>query len=350
MFLLGCSGMKREALGSFNVIYAFVDEAEMDDVKEPLEITFERQIITPRPEKLFRINWGDTSSFGDATAHHIVLVAASLESPGHWGAFVRRSISNETRDSVRAGRYHIFVKRDEWASKQILIVLTARTSGELRDFILSNTDYLFGIVNDFCNENVALWLFGEYGGEAERVDVERKILREYGFGIRVPRMFDWEAGSGDEHFIWLRALEPERWIFVWWAPIDSQSTGKISLKWLRHIRDSLCAIYYEGDSIQEGSITYERTIFRTMGLSDTSETGLPALMYRARWRNSQKALGGPVVGFVMDDVKSGRRYIIDGAVFAPGVRKEPYIRHCEVIIRSFCPDTSKFKMLMKKGR
>ncbi len=330
--LFGCGERKPDAIGSFNAVFAFADRDELPLIKEPIEIALARQIVTPRPERLFRVHWGDTSDFENAVKHHIVLIAASLSSPGDWGAFVRGSLSEAARESVEAGRFNLFVRQDPWARKQILIVLTAPTPEALRDYILTHTDEIFGVVNDFCNEQVALWLFGSYQGRGERFDLERRIAREYGFGIRVPRMFDWEAGTGASRFLWLRALEPERWVFVWWTPIDSQSAGRVSLAWLQHVRDSLCAIYYEGDSIEPGTLTYERVTF----------LGRPAILYRARWRNSAKVLGGPVVGFVFDDLARGRRYVLDGAVFAPGVRKEPYLRHCEVIMRSFVPDTARF--------
>ncbi len=56
----------------------------------------------------------------------------------------------------------------------------------------------------------------------------------------------------------------------------------------------------------------------------------------------KKVIGGPVVGYVLDDIEHKRRYILDGAVFAPGVRKEPYLRHCELIMLSFNPDARAF--------
>ncbi|MCD6418118.1 DUF4837 family protein [bacterium] len=328
----GCVNMKPEAVGSFNSVYVFVDDFELSQLREPLEISLERPIITPRPERLFRLQWCDTSSLDNATKHHIVFIAASLSSPGDWGAYIRMNLSPQALDSVKKGKYNLFVKRDVWARNQILIILTAPTADALRDYVLSNTDKIFKIVNDYCNENVAKWLFGKFEGRSEKFDIEKKIAVEYGFGIRVPRMFDWEKGKADEHFIWLRALEPERWVFVWWTALDSADAGKISLKWFTHIRDSLCAVYYEGDSLQQGFLTYERTTL----------DGLPGIMYRSRWFNSKKSLGGPVVGFILDDVENSRRYILDGAVFAPGIKKEPYLRHCEVILRSFSHDAKKF--------
>lgn len=321
----GCSRAKRDAFGSFNAVFAFVDSEEADFTKEPLRMAIERTIVTPQHEKLFRIVWGDTSTFEDATKHHIVLIAASLQSSGDFGDYIRRSLSPEVIESVRAGEYSLFVRRDPWARKQLLVIITAPTAEGLQSHILTKMDDLFHILNEFCNENVAEWLFGSYRGQEEKYELEKRIADEYGFFIRVPRMFDWESGTAAERFIWLRALDPERWVFVWWMPIDSVSAGLFSLRLLAHLRDSICDVHYEGDSLQPGTLKYERT----------SLNGLPAIMYRARWYNSQNLSGGPVVGFVVDDIRNGRRYIIDGAVFAPGARKEPYLRHCEIVIRSF---------------
>ncbi|MCD6594878.1 DUF4837 family protein [bacterium] len=329
VLFIGCSNFKSEAIGSFNSVYAFADDEELDLVEEPLEIAIAQPIITPRPERLFRIFWGDTTNFDNATKHHIVLVAASFESPGHFGALVRMSLSKAAYDSVMTGKYNIFVKHNPWSKNQILVILTAPTADQLRAYILTHTDEIFDQINDYTDEHVAQWIFSKFQGKSEKFDIEKKIADDYGFKIRVPRMFDWEKGTAEKHFLWLRALEPERWVFVYWTLPDSAMKGKISLKWLVHTRDSLCAIYYEGDSIVDGTLTYEHTNFHN----------IPAIKYRARWKNRKAVAGGPVVGYIFDDTLHNRRYILDGAVFAPGIRKEPYLRHCEVIMRSFDFDT-----------
>ncbi|HHH80591.1 MAG TPA: DUF4837 family protein [candidate division Zixibacteria bacterium] len=330
--IAGCAKPKPEAIGSFNAVFAFVDPQEADLLKEPLELAIEHPIKTPRPEKLFRIIWGDTNTFDDATRHHIVLIAASIKSPGWWGAFVRRNLDKKAYEGVKKGQFNVFRKKDPWARNQILIILTARNADELRAFILTNMDLIFEMINNYCNEQVSQWLFGKYQGKGERKDLERKIAEEYGFGIRVPRMFEWEKGTPKERFLWLRALDPERWVFVYWEPLDSTQYKKISLSWLVRTRDSLCLIYYEGDSLMKEELTYRRIYFRN----------LPGIKYRARWKNVKKVIGGPVVGYVLDDIEHKRRYILDGAVFAPGVRKEPYLRHCELIMLSFNPDARAF--------
>ena len=112
LFFAGCSDFKPEAIGSFNSVYAFADDKELNLVEKPLEIAIAREIITPRPEKLFRIFWGDTGTFDNATKHHIVLIAASLKSAGHFGAFVRMSLSKSAYDSVMTGKHNLFVKHE----------------------------------------------------------------------------------------------------------------------------------------------------------------------------------------------------------------------------------------------
>lgn len=332
----GCSSPKRDAIGSFNAVQVLVDPAERKIVEEPLRLVLEIPIQTPRPEKLFRVHIIDSADFEYVSRCHIVMAVASLRAGGHVGEFIRRSLNEDAIDAVKKGEAQIFVKRDPWAKKQILIILTARSPEEIYTYVMTHGGEIFKLIDDFANEQISHWLFGEFQGVGERKDLEEKIAMEYGFGIRIPRNFEWEKGNADERFLWLRALEPERWVFVYWEPLDSAGK-KMTVGRLFHLRDSLCSIYYDGDSLVPDRITWE-----------TSElAGKLVPKYRAFWKNSRRAIGGPVVGYILDDTLNRRRYIIDMAVFAPGIRKEPYLRHCDIIAKSFEPSAQKFMEALK---
>lgn len=336
LFFIGCSSPKRDAMGSFNAVQVLVDPGEKMIVEEPLRLVLEVPIQTPRPEKLFRVHIIDSADFDYVTRCHIVFIVASLVSGGPVGDFVRKNLNKDALDAVKNGEAQIFVKKDPWAKKQILVILTGRNAEEIYSYIMRYGREMFKIVDDFTNDQVAQWLFSEFQGQGERKDLEGKIASEYGFGIRIPRNFEWGKGTAQERFLWLRALEPERWVFIFWEPLDS-AMPKMTVGKLYHLRDSLCAIYYEGDSLDRNKISWE-----------TSElAGMSVPKYRSLWKNSKKAIGGPVVGYILDDTVNHRRYIIDMAVFAPGIRKEPYLRHCEVIAKSFEPSAQKFIELLK---
>ncbi len=345
ILLSGCAKPRRNAIGSFNAVYTFVDNSEIDILKESIEIALAREIQTPQKELLFRVIFREQNDFENATRHHIVLIIASINSNDDWGRYIRENLSSEALEGVKEGELNIFIKKDVWAKKQIFIIVTARSVHELRAYLLTNGEGIFTLVNNFCNEHVGYWLFDEFMGKSEKFELIEKIIRTYGFAIRIPRMFDWEKGLSKNRFLWLRAIDPERWVFVYWEPLNLIHFESPSLIWLANTRDSLCAIYYEGDQVVRNKLVYERKTI----------AGLSAINYRGMWKNRQKNIGGPMFGYIIDDIKHNRRYILDGAVFAPGARKEPYLRHCEIIMNTFNPDGQGFMdsleiLSLKKGK
>ncbi len=321
-----CKPLKREAYGSFNRIYVFSDDAEAQFYKEHLSTFVEREIKTPKLEKVYTIFWGDTATFDRATHYHILIITASLNSPDFFGALLRKSLSAEARAAIERNEQNIFFIKDVWAKNQLVIFISGATPELTENALITGGERLYARITEYTNSNVAQWLFGSFNGRNERIDIEQKIARECHFTIRIPRMFELEKGSCEQNFIWLRALEPERWVFISWQRLDSIADRRISMRDIAMLRDSLCDIYYEGDVVDE-----QIPMFFTHDTLD----GKPVLRYNGRWANHTTYLGGPFFGYILDDIAGNRRYMIDCAVFAPGSRKEPYLRHCEVIARTF---------------
>jgi len=331
IFILAGCDVPREAGGSYRKIPVLADREEIAEIAPLLKDALEREIVTPRHEKIFELEFVDTTGYDRILNARTSIIIASLESPGPAGQFIRNALSSRVIKGVQANEYWLAEKEDLWATGQLVVLLTAPDIDALSVRLALGGDELFQIVNNSVNERVGNWLFGRTFREGEKFEVEDSIARDYGFGIRVPRYWDWEKGSGEKRFIWLRTLEPERWVFVWWTELDS--TMDFSVDSWRHIRDSLCAIYYEGDSVSP-HYTPETT--------GTYIGGRPAVEIRALWENNRNKLGGPIVSYVFSDPDKKRLYIVDGAVFAPVIKKEPYLRHVEIVCRSFRPDVKRF--------
>ncbi len=330
--LLGLScELPREAVGSYRKIPVFADEGERDEIAPLLSAALERKITTPRDETIFTLEYIDTTQYDRLKSARTVIIAASLESPGPAGEFIRTSLSPDAIKAVKANEYWIVAKENLWADGQLVVILIAPNEDALSVRLQLGSAELFNLINDSVNERVSQWLFGSAFGEGERIALEDSIASSYGFGIRVPRYWEWEKGAPDERFLWLRALEPERWVFVWWTEMDS--TTDFSVEWWRHIRDSLCAIYYEGDSVSPEFVPETSGVY--IG-------GRPAVQIRALWENRNTNLGGPILSYVLSDPRTQRLFIVDGAVFAPAVKKEPYLRHVEIVCKSLRGDLPSF--------
>lgn len=325
----GCD-VKGDAVGSYRKLPVLIDDEEAPELLPLLSEAVEREIITPRHEKFFELHLVDSTRYAWLKNARTSIIIGSLESPGPAGNLIRRSLTPDAVKAIQSNMRWIIVKEDLWAGDQMVVFLTAPTEEALSVQLDLFGDDVFNLINNSVNERVSEWLYSRAFGESERYELEDSIARNYGFAIRVPKFWEWEKGSGEEDFLWLRTTEPERWVFVWHCDMDTSMNYDIA--WWRHIRDSLCAIYYEGDSVAE----------HYMNLEGAKIGGRPAVEIRSLWENTRKHHGGPIVSYVLSDHITQRVFIIDGAVFAPVIEKEPYLRHVEIVCKSFRSDVEKF--------
>ncbi|MBN2541783.1 DUF4837 family protein [bacterium] len=317
-----CSKRLPDAFGPYLQVIVFSDPGEKEIVKNPLSYVIEREIKTPQFENMFYTAWVDSFVDNSYLDHRNLVFIASLKSEGNVGKWIRQNLSPEARELVEKYSAYIFVKKDVWAQGQSVIIFTATEPELLSAQIIINADDIFEILDESVNQRIEEWIFSEAFGEGEQNEIEQKIIDDYGFSIRVPRNFDFEKGSPESHFIWLRHLKPEQWVFVWW---EDTSDITLSLDWWISKRDSLCKVHYEGDSVVQNSLSYQNAIFDS----------LPALEIRGLWQNKTTLVGGPLVSYVFFDPEKNRKYIVDAAVFAAGVKKAPYLRHTRIIANTF---------------
>jgi len=330
LLLSGCD-IKSESVGSYKKIPVLIDDGETAELYPLLSKALEHEIITPRHETIFKLYPVDSTHHEWLKNARTSVIIASLESHGPAGQLIRNSLSPGALKAIESNMRWIVFREDLWAKDQTVIFLTAPTEEALSVQLGLNGEQVFNLINNSVNDRVGQWLYSRAFGERERIEIEDSIALEYGYGIRVPKFWEWEKGTSDDRFLWLRTLQPERWVFVWWTPIDS--TVEYDVAWWRHVRDSLCAVYYEGDSIAS---------YSNLQLQGSTIAGRPAVEIRSLWENCVNHLGGPVVSYILSDPVTQRVFIVDGSLFAPVIEKEPYLRHVEIVCKSFQPDLPDF--------
>ena len=330
LMFCGCD-VKGDAVGSYRKIPVLIDAGETADIYPLLSQAVEREIITPRHETAYKLHPVDSARYAWLKNARTSIIVASLESPGPAGNLIRQSLTPDALKAIQSNMRWMVVKRNLWAGNQIIVFLTAPTTEALAVQLDLFGDDVFEAIDRSVNERVGEWLYGTAMGKGEQYELEDSIARAFGWGIRVPRYWSWEKGTGEDNFLWLRTLEPERWVFVWHTDMDT--TIDYDIAWWRHVRDSLCEIYYEGDSVARHT---------SVRMEGARIGGRPAVEIRGLWENRLKHHGGPFVSYVLSDKVTRRVFIVDGAVFAPIVPKEPYLRHVEIVCKSFQPDLPKF--------
>jgi hypothetical protein len=163
------------------------------------------------------------------------------------------------------------------------------------------------------------WLYEQ----GEQRDLEQRFFDRYGWTLRVPEEYGVEQELPEAHFVWMRKRTPDRWIFVWWGDIGPEEG--VNAEWLRAKRDEIGARFYKGDRIAgEG-----------METSETVIDGKPGIKISGLWENPESVAGGPFRCYAIVDRTAGTVFVVDGAVYAPGIEKEPYLRQVDLIVQTF---------------
>jgi hypothetical protein len=199
-----------------------------------------------------------------------------------------------------------------WAKNQTLVIVAARDRFALKQKLVEEQDAIFNTMEGHLNRRIGEWLYAE--GEQKALELE--FYEQFGWGYVV------EKKLPEEGFVWLRKRVPDRWLFVWWGAAFEGM--ELSGDWFREMRDEIGRLFYEGDSVA-----------RILSIEETFVAQWPAIRVRGLWANQEKAVGGPFVSTCFIDRDSERVYIVDGAVYAPGIQKAPYLRQLDLIARTF---------------
>lgn len=316
--LSGCL-QKPESLGDSTDIYVIADSSDWAFLQPTLIEVFQKEILTPQPEKVFELIWAPPDNFGEHAKKKNIILAGALQSQD--GVISRVGLSSEVKARVAAGTAFVFPKRDQWAKNQLLLVLVSNTLAELQDKMLDNKQFLY----DLFKKKLIDETLEEMYSRLEQVKLEEELLEKFGWMVRVQHDYIINIERSQDRFVMLRRSLPgrERWLFVHW--IDNGDSSQISKEWAINTRNRLTAKFYEGDRINE---EYTK--------SDTIDfLGRRALKLEGLWENEEKVFGGPFRNYSFYDAASKRIYMIDAAVLYPGGEKEPSLRQLDVMAHTF---------------
>lgn len=317
--LVGCGGRLPKGNGSLHEITVIADPMEWSAIQGLLREGLERTVRTPREEKVFRLEPRSPEDFDFFKTWRNVLLVARLDGELQMAGLARSLLSEEVIQRIEDGEAYVFVKTDVWAKDQVFVMMVAKDTQGLEGQILDRRDELFTTLEGHLNRRVLEWLYKR----GEQRALEQKLFDRYGWALRVPEGYAVEKELSEVHFVWMRKRTPGRWIFVWWGRIAPGET--VDAPWLRAKRDEIGTQFYEGD----------RVAAEDMETSETMVDGKPAIQLSGLWENPEKAVGGPFRCYAVVDRTTDTVFVVDGAVYAPGIEKEPYLRQVDLIVQTF---------------
>ena len=328
--LSGCDSSNRPATGLEDEIYIVADSLEFEDLKVALQSTFEIEINTPLPEKLFTLIRISPDQISKVYHKKNVVIVAPLNSGSNTSKYINSIIDKGVKEKLEKDPDFILHKYNLWAKNQLVTVLTAPTMQGLEFKILKEKDNLLYAYQKISDKRLKESL---YSSKYERKAIEGKLLRDYGWIIYVQADYKLAKSDPIEKFVWLRrspGSDMERWIFVHW--IDNASPEYLNADSIKTIRNRLTKKFYQTASDSSAYVVVADSFYTT---NEVNFNNRYALFTQGLWDLNIKGMGGPFINYTFYDEASKRIYMLDGSIYAPKYYKRNLIQQVDVILQSF---------------
>lgn len=350
--LTGCDRRQKVAVGDPNQIMVYSDKQNWDLYGSQLSAIFERVVETPRTELIFSLRNMNPDVWKYMPRFKNLLICAPLEDLTPTATRIKELLSPEVRQLIYNNQQGLHVvQEDIYAFKQLFLIITADTREHLVDYLQSNRELLFRIMEERLNDRISDLIYRTERDFQEQYALEDTLYNDYQFTMRMPWGFLMNTDYASESFVRMIKFGPERWFFAHWTPIgelDDQELGwigrldgigemidqgadpdPVEIRRLAQqswdYRDEICRNYYDGDQVNRN---------RTMG-TVVDFGGRWAMRLDGMWENDEEFVGGPMVAYCFIDRDTGRFWWLDGAVFYPNEPKETLVRQLDVMIRTF---------------
>jgi len=176
--------------------------------------------------------------------------------------------------------------------------------------------------------------------KGRQMNMEDSLLAKHDFKVNVQH--DYFTAIDTTNFVWLRrVISADSWrsVFVYYT--EEFDPTNLSPSLIYDLRDRLTQNYIRG-TMDNFWVEIDRR--RELTSENLDFKGRFAYESRGLWHmigddaelgRVEFGMGGPFVNYAFYDDASGRMYMIDGMVFAPGYDKREFLRHMEAIAHTF---------------
>lgn len=307
--LFGCTGRMPRSLGPLREVTVITDH--WPRVENTVKGILCREIPTPQPEPEFKLRVGGSDRFAALSRLRVVFLIGTVEDT------LLRRIMGSKLDSLPEGDGALFKFPNAWVDNQWVLLFVARDTGRLVSGLELYARRIHQTVTEFVLQQMARATYLE----GVNKDLTTRLEERYGWRLDVPPRWLLEEKDSAARFVYIHTHYPDRSIFVHWQ----DRVVALEPERLLALRDRLTGRFYEGDSVERGSV-----------LVDTIEfLGVRTVRMRGVWQNRRLVIGGPFVCYALNYQE--RFFMLDGMVFNPGEKKLSNLFQVEAVLRSFLP-------------
>jgi len=340
--LSGCDNLqyRPEAVGPEGEILVVVDSVNWNgEVGDALRTNLAPWLGTlPAPEPMFdlrRVSITSESFLSTIQKQKNIVFAAPLNENTPEASFIRSRLDEAGLKSVMDGRSAVINRRDLWRRYQQVFYVVSATPEGIVSTLEDNGDGMQYAFNEISRERTTREIFSK----GRQPDIERQLMDEHGFAVNAQH--DFLIAIDTTNFVWLRRIvSSDSWrsIFVYYA--DDANPASLSPEWIYEARERLTERWVTGNLGGYVAIDFRRDLTTEnvdfLGRYGFETRGLWHMIGRdENGKQISYGMGGAFVTYTFYDEGSGRIYLIDGMVFAPGFQKREFLRDMEAIAYTF---------------
>lgn len=325
VFFLGvtlgfCCGKQMIAAFGSNSGIAIITDRRCHDEAIQLKRLLEREVLTVQWEKSFEVEIVLFSGKREELNYKNIIILDYLSPKSRLEGKIK-AVAGKDFERLRKGDKSFATKYDLWATGQVVMVMTAPTRDAL-DFLIEREDErIFNLVEECVQTRLNRSLF--YPGEQK--DVSDRLLAKYGWTLRLPTGYEVNERYAKDGVVKILKDQPARMITVWALPCSQYGNPE-----LLDLKRKLAWDYWDQDVVVEENLKIDKAKFG----------GRAATVISGRWENEKYTIGGIFETYGFQCQECQRYYIVDLAVFAPGLAKLPLLRELRAIASTFtCPNS-----------
>ncbi|MGQ9602948.1 MAG: DUF4837 family protein [bacterium] len=316
---LSCGEQMIAAFGSNSGI-AIITDRRCEGLARELKETLEREVQTVQREKWFEVEIFFFSGRREEFNHKNIIILDYLSPKSRLQGKIR-TVAGKEFDELRRGRKNFVVKYDLWAKGQVVVVLSAPERPALDLLLSQQPDRILELVDHCVQTRLNRALF--YPGEQRMVS--ERLLEDYGWTLRLPSGYKVNEKFAKDGIVKILKDQPARMITIWaLGKSKEDDTSCLDLK------KRLAWEYWDEDVVVEDGLKIENGKF----------AGNEATIISGKWENQKYTIGGIFETYCFECKECQCYYIVDLAVFAPGLTKLPLLRELRAIASTFSCQSS----------
>jgi hypothetical protein len=263
--------------------------------------------VLPQPEPLFEMTHIPMATFADNAmfqSHHNIFII---------------DIDNNLKKA------RLDVRKDEWASPQTIIHLSAPAEEDLIAFFRESKKSILGLFMKSERERL-INTFQKF----RDVEVIEELKNNYHLTLELPGGFYIAKKTSD--FTWIRKETPKISQGILIYSYDFVDTIAFDVSRIIAFRNAMTEEYIPGPT--EGSFMTVSQEFLPVVSKKIDFNGLFAVETRGLWKLEKDFMGGPFINYTLVDEKRNKVITLDGYVYAPNAPKRDLMIQMEALIYS----------------